>query len=294
MASLCAAIIAIIVGGVIGDLKKGKYDKQLLKEMLLYSAPLIFNNIAWWVIQSSDKVMIEMYVGAAALGLYTVATRIPSLVNVVVSIFQQAWGISSIVEMDSTNDNGFYGNVLDVYLVLVFGASIVINAIIKPFMHIYVGAEFYDAWRMAPILVVSAAAFSAVAAFYGSMYGALKKSVNNMVTTLVGAAVNILMNYLFIHLLGAMGAVVGTMISYFVLAVSRMIDVNRYVKIDINYLVYALNCVIVTVDAILITIDFHGYLVSILSCILFAVINRKELLVIVRKTMSVIRRKGAV
>lgn len=293
IASLGAALITIIVGGVIADVKKGQYEKKLMMEMISYSAPLIFNNIAWWVIQSSDKVMIEAYVGAAALGLYTVATRIPSLVNVVVSIFQQAWGISSIVEMDSTNDKSFYGNVLDAYLVLIFGACLVINAVIKPFMHIYVGAEFYEAWKMAPILVVSAAAFSAVAAFYGSMYGALKKSVNNMVTTLTAAAVNIIMNYIFIHLIGAMGAVVGTMISYLVLAISRTIDVNRYVKIEINYRIYALNCVIVTVDAILITLDFYGYLVSAISCILFVIFNRTEIKIMVIKTMSIIRNKGA-
>lgn len=36
--------------------------------------------------------MIEFMLGATALGLYTVASKIPSLINVVITIFQNAWG----------------------------------------------------------------------------------------------------------------------------------------------------------------------------------------------------------
>lgn len=286
LASLVTAILAILAGNVISDIQKSKFDKRLLVEMIKYSAPLILNNIAWWVIQSSDKVMIEMFSGVAALGLYTVATRIPSFVNVVVTTFQQAWGISSIVEMDSTNDNRFYSEVFNVYVVVIFAASICINAIIKPFMRIYVGAEFYEAWKLAPLLVVSAAAFSAVSAFYGSMYGALKKSLNNMFTTLLAASVNITTNYIFIQMLGAMGAVVGTLISYFVLALVRIIDVNRYVKISINYYVYGINCLIIIVQAILVFMNYNIALVSVAACVLFVLVNRFELVMIAKKIQN--------
>lgn len=283
LASLLTSILAIIAGNVIEDIHKSRFDKKLLIEMIKYSAPLILNNIAWWIIQSSDKVMIEMYASVASLGLYTVATRIPSFVNVAVTIFQQAWGISSIVEMDSSNDDRFYSEVFNAYVVVIFGVSIFVNTIIKPFMKIYVGAEFFDAWKMAPLLVVSAAAFSAVSAFYGSMYGALKKSINNMLTTLLAAIVNIIMNYYFIHLIGAMGAVLGTLISYFVLALARIIDVNRYVNIFMNYVIYGVNCFIIIIQAVLVTIDFYGTIASALTCVIFAIVNKKEVKLLLHK-----------
>ena len=292
IASLVSAFLAMVAGNVVSDIRKSKFNKNLLVAMVKYSAPLILNNIAWWIIQSSDKVMIEMFAGAAALGLYTVAARIPSFVNVVVNIFQQAWGISSIVEMDSTNDNEFYSKVFNAYVVLVFSVCIFINSLIKPFMKIYVGAEFYSSWKLAPLLVVSAAAFSAVAAFYGSMYCALKKSINNMLTTLLGAAVNIIMNYIFIQMMGAVGAVLGTLISYFVLALVRVIDVNKYVKISINYWIYGLNCLILITQAVLVTIDFHGLIASIIFGTLFVIVNRSEILMIIKKIINFTVRRG--
>ena len=290
LACLISAIVALLAGNIIQDLRHAKFDKKLLGNMLKYSIPLILNNIAWWIIQSSDKIMIEAYVGAAALGLYTVATRLPSLINVVVSVFQEAWNISSIVEMDSSNDTRFYTNVFQVYTVGIFFVCIIINAIIKPFMKIYVGAEFYLAWKLVPLLVVSAAAFSAVAAFYGAMYGALKKSVNNMLTTLGAGIINIVMNMIFIHYYGALGAVIGTMISYFVLAMLRMIDVNRFVKIKINFINYTLNCILLIVDAILITNDIQVYLTSVITLCLFVMLNWKNIQMWIYKCKGILKR----
>lgn len=290
LANLISALLAIFGGHIIRDLKQAKLDLGLMKNMVCYSAPLIMNNIAWWIIQSSDKIMIEAYVGAAALGLYTVATRIPSLINVVVSVFQEAWNISSIVEMDSTNDESFYSNVFQMYTVGIFFICIAINTIIKPFMKIYVGKTFYDAWRMVPMLVVAAAAFSAVAAFYGALYGALKKSVNNMISTLLAAIVNIVMNYICIYLVGAIGAVIGTLVSYMFLAIFRMFDVNRFLNIYIDYKIYVMNCVLVIIEAILVTVDFHGYMISCLTVCFFVIINRKILNVYIQKSIMLLQR----
>lgn len=291
MACCVATLIAVFVGGIIPDIRKARFDKELLIQMIKYSSPLILNNIAWWVIQSSDKIMIEAYVGTAALGVYTVATRIPSLINVIVSVFQEAWNISSIVEMDSGNDDDFYSNVFQFYTVGVFFLCIVINAIVKPFMRIYVGKDFYEAWKLVPLLVVSAAAFSAVSAFYGSMYGALKKSLNNMFSTLMAAIVNIVMNYFFIHYIGVLGAVLGTLVSYLILEIVRMIDVKRYVKIKIDYKIHVINCTLLISDAVFITYDFYPYVVSIIVMIIFVIINRKTIRLYWNKSIDIIKKR---
>lgn len=278
LANVCAGVTALIVafffGGVIRDAKVAKFDKVLFKQMIKYSSPLIFNNLAWWIIQSSDKIMIQVMVGLSALGLYTVATRIPSLINVVVSIFQQSWGISAVLEMDSSNQKDFYTNILRIYTCGVFGACMVLNAIIKPFMALYVGNDFFTAWKFVPFLII-AAAFSAVAAYYGSMYGALKKSVNNMISTVLAAVINIIFNYIMILRIGAFGAIVGTCMAYVFLAFYRMFDVNRCLNLQIDMKKFMLNILVMFVQAFFITIDFYKYLVSFAMIIIFLWINRQ-------------------
>lgn len=271
-ALLFAVIIAALFGNTIKDFLSVKTDCQLLKSMVKFSAPLIINNLAWWIIQSSNKMFIEVLLGSAALGLFTVATRIPSLINVVVSVFQQAWGISSVVEMDTTRDSDFFSNVFKLFTVGVFFASIILNSVIKPFMWIYVGSDFFPAWRYVPLLV-GAATFSAIAAYFGSLYGALKKSVNNMASTLSAGLVNIVIAIVLIPLIGIWGAVIGTISAYFFLAAFRLIDVKRYIHFSINYRILVINGLIVIVHAALVSTDKLPVWGSVVVLLMFLIVN---------------------
>ena len=285
VAGAIVAIILFFVGGVGKALRKAVFSKKLLFAMTAFSAPLILNNISWWAIHSSNKLMIELMLSASALGIYTVATKIPSLINVFISIFSQAWGISSIKEAEDGGDKSFYSEVMTVYSTLAFTAATVLILIIKPFMSLYVGDDFRSAWQYVPFLLVSAV-FNAVSSFYGSIYSALKKSKNNMMTTLIAAVVNIGLNFVFIRIYGIWGAVIGTVAAYIVIAVARIVDIQRFVKIRINWVVFAANCVIILLQAAAVSFEWHGYTVSAVSAVLILLLNGKLWLTLVKKIMS--------
>lgn len=290
LGSMTTVVLGFYAGRIWAALGKGNVDRSLLSEMIHFSAPLILNNVSWWVIQSSDKIMIEAMAGAAALGLYTAATKIPSLINVIISIFSQAWGISSVREYESSNEKGFYTDVFTAYSVIGFGAAVCINTIVKPFMAIYVSKDFFESWRFVPLLLVSAS-FSAVASYYGSLYGALKKSVNNMRTTFTAAIVNIIVNYLCILWFGAWGAIIGTVTAYFLLAIYRMVDVLRYIKFDPHWKEFILNIVIVLTQAILASLSFHNWIVSIITIGMFGIVNRNIMMIIAQTSLRLVRRR---
>lgn len=274
VASILASVVLFVFGGMAGALKKASFRPELLKKMVAFSAPLILNNVSWWVIHSSDKVMIEWMVGAAALGIYTVAAKIPALINVLISIFSQAWGISSIKEAESEDGLAFYSDVFGVYSMIAFGACIAITAVIKPFMSIYVGDAFAAAWKLVPLLLLSAS-LSAVGSYFGSLYGVLKKSAENMATTLVGAGVNLVINYFLILRIGVMGAVIGTVAAYFVIAFLRLHGVRRYISIRVKWSRFYLSMGIATVQAICVAAEFYILPVSALAILLFAGTNGK-------------------
>ena len=276
IASISTAVLASFMAQLKAALRKGAIDKQLLRRMIKFSSPLVLNNISWWIIQSSDKIMIESMIGLSALGLYTAATKIPSLINVIISIFSQAWGVSSVKEFESSNDKKFYSNIFIAYSTLVFGAVIVINSIIKPFMSLYVSSQFYEAWKYVPLLLVSAA-FSAVASYYGSLYGVLKKSRNNMRSTLCAAVINITINYIGILLFDIWGAIIGTVTAYIVLAIYRMVEILKYMHFDPKWKQFILNTIIALSQSIIIISDFHIYEMSMIAIILFTINNRNML-----------------
>ena len=285
VSNVFAAALTFFAGRYLKEISKAKYDKKLAKEMITYSSPLILNNLSWWVIQSSDKLMLESMISSTALGLYTVASRIPSLITVFITIFQQAWGISSIKEMDSSNDRHFYSNVFNYLSFTAFLGGISLCTIIKPFMDLYIRSlEYGDVWRYVPLLLASAV-FSAIAAYCGSMYGALKKSMNNMLTTLVAAIVNIFVNYITILYAGIWGAMIGTVTAYALLAFVRLYDLKKYIAFDIDWNRLTINSILLLIQSIVVSSVSVaiGIIVSIIVLIAFMLINHNELKSLIKK-----------
>ena len=280
--NLIAALGIFIFGRLYRDIRNAKFSSELLKRMLIYSAPLILNDISWWAIHSANKIIVELILGASVLGIYTVATKIPSLINVLISVFQQSWGISSIKEIESSNDSKFYSNIFNIFSFIAFSMSIGLILIIKPLMTVYVGESFIEAWKYIPLLLVSAT-FSAISSYFVSLYSALKKSVNNMATTLIGAIANVVVSAILANYIGLWGAILGTFVAYLILGITRMIDATRFIKIKIDLGRFIINSAIIIAQAILVSLEIHMYLVSAVAIIAFSVTNWKFLKYLIGK-----------
>ncbi|WP_034442401.1 lipopolysaccharide biosynthesis protein [Butyrivibrio sp. AE2032] len=283
-------IAAFFAGKIPAGLKAGKLDRTLLREMVRFSFPLIFSTVSWWVIQSSDKLMLELMVGASLLGVYTAATKIPSLINVVTGIFNQAWGLSSIKEIETDKDAGFFSSVFNLFSTFLFGVCIVLTSVIKPFMSVYVGAEFREAWQYTPLLL-SAAVFFSISAFIGSVYMALQKTKNDMWTAVLSAVINLAVNYFGIKAWGIWGAVLGTVSAYLVIALIRVIDIRRQMRFDVDVLRFVINCLIMLVHSVFVSLNLNILLVSISAVILFFILNFGNIKQICTKLLSFVRRR---
>ena len=99
-----------------------------------------------------------------------------------------------------------------------------------------------------------------------------------MVTTVIAAVINIIVNWVFISIVGIWGAVIGTVIAYIVIADARMYDVGKYIKIRIDYKKYIMNSSLIIIHAVLVSIDWHIYLVSAIAIVSFVVINLTDII----------------
>ena len=286
-ANIAVIVVVFLVGHLYRDLGEARYNKELLLALVKYSAPLVINEISWWVIHSSDKIMIEAFITASVLGLYTAASKIPSLVNTCVSIFIQAWGISSIKEVEKTNDSLYYTYVYRLYCFFTFGITIVFNSVIYPFMDIYVDKTFAESANMVPLLLV-AASFSAISAYFGSLFSALEKNAIIMWTSLAGSIVNLVLNYVFIHVYGIWGVIIGTVVAYILIAVLRIFHIRKHVDLIINYKEFILTSVLSLIQAIVVAIRYHEIIISVICIVMFLIINRSFIQLIKNR---VIRRR---
>lgn len=214
-------------------IKKKFITKHIIKELLIYSIPLIPNSLLWWISNSSDKYILTMYRGVSDVGIYSVAYKIPTILTVLSSIFITAWQISSVDNFGSDENKHFFRDVFQKYfyftVILSMGILLFLKVLCK-FMFIN---DFYIAWKIVPLLLLGFIYYN-MSIFLGSIYTAAKKTKMVMISTLIGAILNIILNFMFIPKTGMYGAAIATTISYIVIYLMRKKDSKKILDLKIG------------------------------------------------------------
>lgn len=213
-------------------IKIKKYSSQE-KEMLKYSRPLIANSIAWWVNNVSDRYVVIFFCGLAENGVYSVAGKIPSILNIFQSIFNSAWTLSAVKDFDPEDKNGFFSNTYKAYncmMTIICSLIIVFDKILAHFLY---AKDFYIAWKYVPWLTI-AILFGSLSGYIGGFFSAVKDSKIFATSTILGAVTNLILNFIFTPVYGALGAAVATAVCYFVVWLFRFYQSRKYIKIKVN------------------------------------------------------------
>lgn len=236
LALIFSNVIVIFISFISGHMLQNtfpfKRHKEMEKAMLKYSILLIPNSLLWWLISSSDRIMVNSFLGNAANGLYAVAYKIPSILNILSTIFLQAWQMLAIKD-EKSNDKEEYANfILKSLIEIMFIGGAVMMLLIKPFMSIYVSEMYYSAWKCIPILVL-AFIIQSISTFVATYYNVAKDSKGMLKSAVIGVIVNIPLNAMLIPWIGINGASIATCISYFVITIYRTAKIKEYIELKV-------------------------------------------------------------
>ena len=262
-------IYLIIKTDFFKKIKKTKFLNEE-KEMKTYSKPLIANSIAWWINSVSDRYIISYFCGINANGIYAIAGKIPSLLNIFQSIFNQAWTLSVVKDYDPKDENGFFSNTYKIYnsmMVILCTIIIFADKIISYFLY---ANEFYNAWKYVPWLTI-AIVFGGLSGYLGGFFAAVKDSEVFAKTTVIGASINIIFNIIFTPIYGAIGAAIATAISYFITWIWRLCYSKKYIRLKIN-IVKDLTAYFLLIIQSIVTMIFVNINLYIISGIILLVI----------------------
>ena len=246
---LVSFIYCIVTGGFFKTLKQFNLDKALMKDMIKYSIVLVPNSLMWWVMNSSDHVMVTAMVGIAANGIYAVSYKLPSILSALSTVFNQAWAYSAIHEDKSDDRVAFNNNMYDKLVRFLLIVTIMLMCIMKPFMKFYVDSAYYEAWMYTPYLLTGNF-FLTMATFLSTFYTVNKDSRGFLFSGTAGAVINITLNALLIPLIGVHGAALATCISYICVFLYRIIDTRKYMKVEVFRCQYIIGYSVLIVTAI--------------------------------------------
>ncbi len=151
------------------------YDRQVTREMLAFGGHIIVVGFIGALLNNVDYLIIGRMLGAVALGVYTLAYRMPELVirsiNLVVG--RVAHPVLSTVQMSTADLRAMYRRYLRYTALIIFPAGVGVALLSEPIIHVFYTAKWAEA-----IPVMRWIALAVTIAAMGHIPGVLYKAIN--------------------------------------------------------------------------------------------------------------------
>ena len=234
---LSNALIHVLAGSVIVVLlfRRGRkfIDWSYIKFALLFNVPLMLHYFSTYLIEQSDRIMIQKLDSLSAAALYSVAYTVGGLVNIVTGAISNTLIPSLYRWLERKDFRVMNRNILT--LMLGVTALVILVALAGPEVVLLLGGEEY----LPAVYVIPPVAASAFFSFLYTIVANIEfyyeKNKFAMKISVACAVVNVVLNYLLIPIYGYVAAAYTTLFSYMVFAVGHIIYVNRLLKRNEQY-----------------------------------------------------------
>lgn len=206
-----------------------RFKGSTARDLLKYSLPLVPNQLAWWVMGISDRLVISGTVGVAANGIYSLANRFSSAYTSVSDSINLSWVESASVHINENDRNEYISRMLNSLFVLFASACYSIITII-PYAFLLINKNYSDSYMQIPILMLAVLS-QATVGLYSSILIALKKTKSIAVSSIIAATVNLVIDIALVNKIGVFAGSVSTLTAFALLAVLRCITVNKAIGI---------------------------------------------------------------
>lgn len=226
-------VIAFFLGNIIGEsillfgvcawllrrhlMSPRDFDPKFLRSALAFSVPLMSGEIAWIVLDSSDRFLVQRYLGFEAVGLYSAAYGIANYVQdlvwvpITLALFPVCVELWSKKGKEATRQ--FLCRSLDHFALAAIGIIAVFIVTSHDMVIVLASQKYQSADNLLPVLVCGLVV-SAVSLFLKPILLLYKKVNSFFRATLYAGVLNIALNLILLPYIGLMGAAVATLVSY--------------------------------------------------------------------------------
>jgi O-antigen/teichoic acid export membrane protein len=202
------------------------FDYSIFKTTLLYSIPLIPNIFSAWILDLSDRIFIERYLGAKEVGIYSLGYQISAIVLMLTSSFKQAYDpyffkIANSQDEKSAKETLYKTN--NVFLICTILASFLIVFYANEGLELFFDKKYHSASNIIPIISLSYVISQSIGLLNVMMYQE-KKTNYTMKIMIISALINIILNYLLVPVIGMYGAAwatVGAILINFIMSIKH-------------------------------------------------------------------------
>jgi O-antigen/teichoic acid export membrane protein len=198
------------------------WNPKLMKEMLIYSAPLIIVGFGGMINETIDRFMLtDLYPGTSAQarsanGIYSANNKLAIIIVLFITAFRMGAEPFFFKQANEEGAQKTYARVMKFFVIaccLCFLAVMLFLDIWKYFMGVKKHPEYLTGLKVVPLLMLGKI-FLGVYYNLSIWYKLTNKNILAAYMTLIGAAITILLNYLLIPKFGFMACAFASFVCY--------------------------------------------------------------------------------
>lgn len=210
---------------------------SMLKNLLLFSIPIIPGMLSAWILNLSDRIFIERNFDTYQVGIYSLGYQIAGLVLLFTSAFKSAYDpyfykIANTYDSKTAKEKLFKTNY--VFILILMFVTFIVAFFSTEAIQIFFSKKYLISAQVVPIVLLGYL-FSQNSALLNNMVYQMKKTKLLMYLTLFSALINVSLNFILIPKYGILGAAWTTAISFFVIFILSYILALRYYFIPYNW-----------------------------------------------------------
>lgn len=208
-----------------------------LKEYLTFGLPTIPGNLSSWVVNSSDRYVISMLLGTAAVGFYSPGYSLGNLVRMFVAplSFMLPVVLSKYYDEQDTNTvKTILSYSLKYFLAFSIPSVVGLSLLSKPILSVLSTPEIASQGYLITPFVALSALFSGTYSIITQIIVMEKKTKVIGTMWIFSATLNLGLNFLFIPFMGILGAAFTTVIAFMLNLIFTSSYSFRKFKFDMN------------------------------------------------------------
>ena len=266
---------------------KLKYvDVKVIKKMIQYSIPTTLNFLAYWFNQNAYIWLLKIYYNNAAVGMFTPAYKMTSLIGFFVMSFNYAFQEYSFFVNKSNKRGKMYNTTFNSFLRFISSGTIILLPATSIFFS-FMGRSYKGAKYLVPILYLGSI-LDSLQIFLGSIMQAEKKVISMFFSQLVGLATTIITMNIANKFVNLQSAGFAMVFCFLIVATIRIISINSTINLKFNML-YVLQFIPIYVLTSYVYIRYNeiiNFLYSILAALYFIVCNKNLIFKLILKFCS--------
>ena len=215
LAMACGAFVGCVNGLLhLKNSFKFTFDLARLREMLVFSSPLVLSGVAVFITLYIARLMISHFLSLNEVGLFGLGYRVASIAGLVMVGFQGALTplIYSNYQLEETPKNLSF--IFRGFLVFALMLCYLLSLFATEIIHLISTQAYYSA--SSDVIFLTLAILLSNMYIFAPGITIAKKTHLNLYINIVGALLNVVLNYILVPKFGIEGAATSTLLTYII------------------------------------------------------------------------------